>query len=371
VVAQTRAGMQGTLILLAVLSFLGLSALTIVFGRLRRTSAVVEQQVVERTAELRRLAEDQRAQLEERKRLHEALARQAEALATQRLAALNIAQDEEEARKRAERDEQRLAQVNQELVREIDQRQRAEAELQQTAAELARSNRELELFASVASHDLQEPLRMVSSYLELLSQRYRGQLDERADRWINFAVDGAVRMKQLINDLLEFSRVGTRGKPFETTDCAQVFARATLNLQRTIEERGAEVTSGPLPTLMADGGQLTQLLQNLIGNGIKFCKSGRPVVRVEAELRDGFWRFSVRDNGIGIDPQFAERIFVIFQRLHSREEYAGTGIGLAVCKKIVERHGGTIWVESQPGQGSTFYFTLPERQEGKDNTPET
>src|SRR5262245_40920781 len=360
VAAQTRANMQGTLILFAAMSLVGLSALTLVIGKLRGTSAAVEQQVVERTAELRRLADEQCAQIEERKRLHEALARQAEALANQRLAALNIAQDEEEARKRAEHNEKTLARVNQELVREIDQRHRAEAELQETAEELARSNRELELFASVASHDLQEPLRMVSSYVELLAQRYHGQLDDRANRWINFSVEGAARMKQLISDLLEFARIGTRGKPLEPTDAGAVFDQVATNLQRVILERGAKVSRGSLPTVHADATQLAQLLQNLIGNGIKFCNNNQPEVRVEAQRVDGSWQFSVRDNGIGIDPQFAERIFVIFQRLHTREEYTGTGIGLAVCKKIVERHGGRIWVESQPGQGATFFFTLPD-----------
>jgi PAS domain S-box-containing protein len=246
--------------------------------------------------------------------------------------------------------------ANQHLKREIAERQRA-------VAELALSNAELELFASVASHDLQEPLRMVSSYMELLSQRYRGQLDEKADRWIGFAVEGAARMKELIHDLLEFSRVGTRGKPMAPTDSGRVFDAVVANLQTAIAESGAVVTRGPLPTVRADATQLTQVLQNLIGNGLKYRGLQRPEIRVAAERRADDWLFSVHDNGIGIDPKFAERIFVIFQRLHTREEYPGTGIGLALCKKVVERHGGHIWVESQPGQGATFYFTLPHHEE--------
>lgn len=237
------------------------------------------------------------------------------------------------------------------------------ASLEAKTQELARSNAELELFASVASHDLQEPLRMVSSYVELLAQRYRDQVDDKAKRWITFAVDGAARMKQLINDLLEFSRVGTRGKPFEPTETKVVLDKVLTNLQRAIADKGAQVTVGPLPTVVADATQLGQLFQNLIGNAIKFCSEQQPEVSVEATRDGAAWRFAVRDNGIGIDPQFAERIFIIFQRLHTREQYSGTGIGLAVCKKIVERHGGRIWVESQLGQGAAFFFTLPDRME--------
>ena len=199
---------------------------------------------------------------------------------------------------------------------------------------------------------------MVSSYTQLLARRYKGRLDSDADEFIHYAVDGANRMQTLINDLLAYSRVGTRGRELAPTDTAGVLEAARANLLKAIEESSAEVTSGELPTVMGDETQLVQLFQNLIGNAIKFRGEVPPSVRVEAERRDGEWLFSVRDNGIGIDRQYAERIFVIFQRLHGKAEYSGTGIGLAVCKKIVERHGGKIWVESEPGKGSTFYFTL-------------
>jgi DNA-binding LacI/PurR family transcriptional regulator/signal transduction histidine kinase len=234
--------------------------------------------------------------------------------------------------------------------------------VQEHAAGLARSNAELEQFAYVASHDLQEPLRMVRSYLQLIERRYKGQLDEDADEFIAFAVDGADRMRMLISDLLAYSRVGTRGKPFVPADCASVLEKALANLQLTIEETEADITHDDLPTLPVDDVQITQLFQNLIGNATKFRKQGiRPKIHVGAQQSGAEWLFSVRDNGIGIDSQHFERIFEIFQRLHSREEYEGTGIGLAVCKKIVERHGGRIWVESEPGKGSTFRFTIPDR----------
>ncbi|HEY3378146.1 MAG TPA: PAS domain S-box protein [Armatimonadota bacterium] len=247
-----------------------------------------------------------------------------------------------------------------EYVRDVTARKHAEEELEHIAAELARSNEELEQFAYVASHDLQEPLRMVASYVQLLQRRYRGKLDSDADEFIAFAVDGASRMKELINDLLTYSRVGTQGKPFTETDANLIVQRALANLQLAIEDRQAEVLCAALPTLTVDASQLTQLFQNLIGNAIKFQQDTRPRVEITATPEPpGYWTFAVRDNGIGIDPQYADRIFAIFQRLHSKEEYAGTGIGLAVCKKIVERHGGSIRVESAPGQGATFLFTIP------------
>ena len=232
-------------------------------------------------------------------------------------------------------------------------------DLRANAEDLERSNSELEQFAYVASHDLQEPLRMVASYCQLLQRRYQDQLDEDANEFIGFAVDGANRMQRLINDLLAYSRVGTRGKPLEPTDLNQVFEQTLLNLRVAVEESGAKVTADPLPTLPVDPTQFAQLFQNLIGNAIKFRAESAPEVHVGARQADGNWVFSVSDNGIGIDPQYAERIFMIFQRLHGAGEYAGTGIGLAVCKKIVERHGGQIWMESEPGQGATFYFKLP------------
>ena len=243
--------------------------------------------------------------------------------------------------------------------RDITERNRAEEKLKLALADLGRSNKDLEQFAYVASHDLQEPLRMVSSYTQLLARRYQGQLDATANEFIAYAVDGANRMQKLINDLLTYSRVGTRAKAFQPTDCTAVLDQALANLKAAIETSGAVATHGPLPTVWHDNLLLVQLFQNLIGNAIKFHVEMPPRIHVSAEQKGGEWVFAVRDNGIGIDPQYAERIFTIFQRLHTREEYSGTGIGLAICKKIVERRGGRIWVESQPGSGSTFYFTIP------------
>ncbi len=229
----------------------------------------------------------------------------------------------------------------------------------QAEEELRRSNEELERFAYVASHDLQEPLRTVASYVQLLSRRYRDRLDGDAMDFIDFAVGGVRRMQHLIEDLLAFSRVGTRGAPLVPTELPAVL-RATLDtLHAALEESGAEVTADEMPTVVADAGQVAQLLTNLIGNALKFRGAEAPRVHVGAERIDRMWSISVRDNGIGIAPEYFDRIFVIFQRLHSREEYAGTGVGLAICKKIVERHGGRIWVESTPGQGARFTFTLP------------
>jgi PAS domain S-box-containing protein len=229
----------------------------------------------------------------------------------------------------------------------------------QAEAELRRSNEELERFAYVASHDLQEPLRTVASYVQLLSRRYRDELDADAVDFIDFAVGGVRRMQQLIEDLLAFSRVGTRGSPLVAIDMGTAFESALASLHASLAESHATVTADPLPVVVADAGQLAQLLTNLIGNALKFRGAEPPRAHVAA-VRDGrMWVVTVQDNGIGIAPEYFERIFVIFQRLHSREEYAGTGVGLAICKKIVERHGGRIWVESAPGQGARFSFTLP------------
>ncbi len=246
------------------------------------------------------------------------------------------------------------------ILRDTTERKQAEAKLKQTLSKLERSNGELQHFAYVASHDLQEPLRMVASYVQLLQRRYKSKLDADADDFIAYAVDGSKRMQNLINDLLAYSRVGTRGKEFEMTNCQVVVDRALTNLQVSVEESGAEITREPLPTVMADGVQLGQLFQNLIGNAIKFHGDHPPRVHVCAQAKENEWEFSVQDNGIGIAPQFADRIFQIFQRLHTRTEYPGTGIGLAVSKKIVERHGGRIWLESELGKGSTFHFTIPK-----------
>jgi PAS domain S-box-containing protein len=244
-------------------------------------------------------------------------------------------------------------------IRDITVRKEAEALLVRKVEELNRSNEELEQFAYVASHDLQEPLRMVASYTQLLSKRYKGRLDADADEFIAFAVDGASRMQRLIQDLLVYSRVGKRGKELLDVFSEESLQQAIINLRGAIEESGAQVTHDPLPRVMADETQLIQLFQNLVGNAIKYRRAGVPLIHISA-ARDGgiMWIFSVQDNGIGIDSQFFEKIFGMFQRLHKREEFTGTGMGLAICKKIVERHGGGISVESQPGRGSTFHFTL-------------
>lgn len=227
-----------------------------------------------------------------------------------------------------------------------------------TQAELARSNAELEQFAYVASHDLQEPLRMVASYVGLLERRYRGRLDSDADDFIEFAVDGARRMQLLLNGLLDLSRVGTRGRELEPTESEAALGDALINLEQAIGDAGAEIAHGPLPPVVGDRIQLTQLFQNLVSNAVKFNSSGKPRVAVTANRAGTQWEFAVADNGIGIDPAHFDRIFQVFQRLHTRDTYEGTGIGLSVCRKIVERHGGTIWPESAPGEGTTFRFTL-------------
>jgi light-regulated signal transduction histidine kinase (bacteriophytochrome) len=248
--------------------------------------------------------------------------------------------------------------------RDITARRRAEEKLKLSLADLGRSNKDLEQFAYVASHDLQEPLRMVSSYTQLLARRYQGQLDATADKYIGYAVDGANRMQRLIEDLLAYSRVGTRARGFGPVDCTAVLDQALANLKAAIEESRAVVTHDPLPSIVHDNLLLVQLFQNLIGNAIKFQLALPPRIHISAEHKGEEWVFAVRDNGIGIDPQYAERVFTIFQRLHTNEEYSGTGIGLAICKKIVERRGGRIWVESRPGTGSTFYFTVPIAGDG-------
>lgn len=248
-------------------------------------------------------------------------------------------------------------------ARDITERKRAEQTLARQTADLAHSNAELQQFAYVASHDLQEPLRAVASFTKLLAERYQGRLDSDADEFIEFAVDGARRAQRLINDLLDYSRTGTRGKPFASTDCESILADALADLAAAVEESGGQVTHDPLPVVDADEIQLGQLFRNLIGNALKFHGSEAPLVHVSAERMSRVWRFSIRDNGIGIDPQFNEEIFNVFQRLHAAAEYPGTGIGLAIAKKIVERHGGRIWVESELGRGANFFFTIPVNRE--------
>jgi PAS domain S-box-containing protein len=244
---------------------------------------------------------------------------------------------------------------------DITERKQAEAALHAAHEELKRSNAELEQFAYVASHDLQEPLRMVASYTQLLGRRYAGKLDKDAHEFMSYIVDGATRMKQLIEDLLAYSRVGTKGQDFKPVALEAPLRRALFNLRAGIEEAGAAVTYDPLPTVQGDEVQLGQLLQNLVGNSLKFRSSSVPRIHIGVSEKNSEYQIEVRDNGIGIEPQYYERIFMVFQRLHNKGEYPGTGIGLAICKKVVERHGGRIWVESRAGEGSSFYFTLIKR----------
>jgi signal transduction histidine kinase len=256
----------------------------------------------------------------------------------------------------------RLPEVVRRALREKNERslrRQVEENLARKADELARSNADLEQFAYVASHDLQEPLRMVAAYTQLLAERYKGKLDADADKFIGYATEGAVRMQVLIQDLLAFSRVGRNGGSSESIDCNAVMKDVLQTLAGAIQESGAVVTHGELPALWADRTQITQIFQNLVGNALKFRGNNPPLISVQAEKTGQQWLFSVSDNGIGIAPEHADNIFVVFQRLHARTEYPGNGIGLAICKKIVERAGGRIWVESLAGSGSTFKFTMP------------
>ena len=249
-------------------------------------------------------------------------------------------------------------------IRNITERKKSEEHLVKTVGELKRSNDELQQFAYVSSHDLQEPLRMVTSYTQLLAGRYKGRLDSDADEFIAFAVDGCNRMQGLIKDLLAYSRAGTNGKVLREVSAENALKEALANLRATIDQSSAVVTHDALPAIRTDEMQLTQVFQNLVGNAIKYHGTEVPRVHVSATKNGGNeWTFSVRDNGLGIDPQYFDRIFILFQRLHGRDEFEGTGIGLAICKKILERLGGRIWVESQPEKGSTFYFALPETME--------
>ncbi|SDC11700.1 sensor histidine kinase [Actinokineospora iranica] len=254
------------------------------------------------------------------------------------------------------------------ILDEVAVQREINAELDSRTEDLKRSNAELEQFAYVASHDLQEPLRKVASFCQLLERRYKGQLDERADQYIGFAVDGAKRMQVLINDLLAFSRVGRHSREQVPVDCADLVAQARANLAESIEESGAEIEVGDLPTVLGETPLLTAVFQNLIGNAVKFRGAEPPRVRITAEREAEQWLFSVADNGIGIEAEFAERVFVIFQRLHSKEAYPGTGIGLAMCRKIIEYHGGRIWLDPEVQHGTRFLFTLPAIPEPVDNT---
>jgi PAS domain S-box-containing protein len=252
--------------------------------------------------------------------------------------------------------------ANVELAYQVEEKSKRAEELVVINTELTRSNAELEQFAYVATHDLQEPLRAVASCVQLLQKRYEGQIDARADEFITHAVDGTKRMQTLINDLLAYSRISTHAQEFAATNCEVVLDAAMANLMVAIAESGAAVTADALPVVSGDATQLTQLFQNLLGNALKFRGERLPRIHVGAVCQDGEWKFSVADNGIGMEPQYFERVFLVFQRLHTRKEYQGTGIGLAICKKVVERHGGRIWAESVPGGGATFCFTIPERK---------
>jgi len=253
------------------------------------------------------------------------------------------------------------------IVEDISERKIAQQQLQESlknqthyAEKLARSNAELEQFAYVASHDLQAPLGTIASFSQLLQRRYQDQLDNKANRLIENIVNGCIRMQTLIDDLLQYSRITTNQKPFELTDLNQVFQEACANLQLAINQNQAIINCSFLPTLAGERSQLIQLFQNLLGNAIKYRKNQTPNIIINALPQENYWLFSIKDNGIGIDPKHSQRIFQIFQRLHTQQEYTGTGIGLAICKKIIEHHGGEIWVKSEPDQGSTFYFTLPQ-----------
>jgi len=247
------------------------------------------------------------------------------------------------------------------VARDITERKKAEKERERLLEELVRSNKELEQFAYIASHDLQEPLRTISSYVQLISRRYTNRLDGEAEEFMNYVVSAAVHMQTLLSDLLAYSRVGSSGGRFKLTDLNAALARATTNLKTLINDSNAVIEHEGLPAVYSDEVQMVQVFQNLIGNAIKFRGSGPPSVHIAADMDNDEWVICVSDNGIGIDPKYFGRVFHIFKRLHSRGKYDGTGIGLAVCKKIVERHGGRIWVESEPGKGSTFYFTIPNR----------
>ena len=271
--------------------------------------------------------------------------------------------ERKKAEKKAETHSLELALSNVELEKEVAERKKAEDEAERRSRELERSNSELEQFAYVASHDLQEPLRVISGYLTLLSKRYSGRLDGDADEFIGYAVDGANRLQGMIQDLLAYARIGKKSE-FAVIDLKDILHNTVVNLKAVIDEHGAEITHDELPAIIGDQTQLDHLFMNLVGNAIKYRGDEPPRIHVSAMKTDEEWVFSVKDNGIGIDPRHFGRVFVIFQRLHAKSEYPGTGIGLAICKKVVEGHGGRIWVESEPGRGSRFSFTIPHGTDG-------
>jgi two-component system, chemotaxis family, sensor kinase Cph1 len=285
----------------------------------------------------------------------------AAALAIGSIAGLGIGVHEAQAISRERDVEQRNAELE-EIQQMLEQRnaelERTQAELEEAVRQLEASNERLDQFASAASHDLQEPLRMITSYLHLLENRYADDLDDDAEEFVDYAVDGAERMQAMVDDLLQYSRIETRGDPLEPIDLDAVLADTLTDLQLSIEEADAEITADDLPRVEGDESQLRQLFQNLVSNAVEYSGDEPPRVHVSAERTNGAWKFGVHDEGIGIDPDDQERIFEVFDRLHSREEYEGTGIGLALCRRVVERHGGEIWVDSESGEGSSFFFTL-------------
>lgn len=282
-------------------------------------------------------------------------------------ATLNILSDLEQEKDRLEQTQRAILNILDDFESERAKVEKVNEELHKKTEDLKRSNKELEEFAYVASHDLQEPLRTIASHLQLIERYTKGQLDPKVLQSMNFAIDGAVRMKRLIEDLLKYSRIGAENKPLEPISCKKVLENALNNLQVVIEERKASILWDPLPVVYGNEGQLTQLFQNLIGNSLKFCRDRNPQIHISAEDDGAEWLFSFRDNGIGIKQEFYEKIFVIFKRLHTREEYSGTGIGLSICKKIVSFHGGKIWLQSTFGQGTTFYLTIPKIPIGENN----
>ncbi|MCB0011869.1 MAG: GHKL domain-containing protein, partial [Anaerolineales bacterium] len=332
---------------LALLAWLSSRSLEQAIVELRRTNQALDQRVADRTSALDSSILELQQQIIERQAAEKAL---------------RLAHDELEARVAARTQE--LRQANEQLQLEIEERRRTEINLEQHVQALAHSNAELEQFAYVASHDLREPLRKVRSFTELLQERYSGQLDEKADRYIEFIVSGASRMQALIADLLAYSRVGRRALELSDIDLNHLVNQVLSDLSLLIRESGAAIVVEPLPQLQADRNTLTQLLQNLLTNSIKFQHPDlAPEIHISATESAAEHTIAIADNGIGISPEFADRVFLIFQRLHTQDKYEGTGIGLAICKKIVQDHGGQIWFESGQGEGTTFYFTIPKRIE--------